>query len=499
MDFNFYEILLNLEGLLILSLSFYFIVFFLNHLKSSYILNDDLNIPKYNSLNLKKIGIIFVSVLLLSMAILYNSWWPHHHFLFIALVFLMATAFIHDSFLVSSFILLLFIRPWELLEAKYLNQFPSAEIQTLFNPSEMVSIPKLWLFLLIGNFIFGLSIKQNYRRLWNKLDVLVMAFVLWMLFPILIQGKTEDLQKYIDTLFSGGVIYFFVRWNLRDNFSYKALSRTLSLIGVFLLATAFLQFYLGNSSSTSTQRAEAFGLFENSNDLAALIVLCLPFILIEIHSIVLIILVSIIAFYGIYITQSRGAFIGALISLGVFVYFRYKIKNISVKKIISIAVIFGLLFKLFVSYLNREQSDMHDSSWGRLNFWIAAVRMAIYNPISGVGFGNYPKNFERYALEFLEYGERTAHSSFFLVLAEGGILGAVIYFFIFKSAFSSIFKIKSYKPELAASFSGYFLTMLFLSHCYLFFIFVLLALVNSIYLNNFDSFQKNGVDKNVSL
>ena len=154
MDFNFYEILLNLEGLLILSLSFYFIVFFLNHLKSSYILNDDLNIPKYNSLNLKKIGIIFVSVLLLSMAILYNSWWPHHHFLFIALVFLMATAFIHDSFLVSSFILLLFIRPWELLEAKYLNQFPSAEIQTLFNPSEMVSIPKLWLFLLIGNFIF---------------------------------------------------------------------------------------------------------------------------------------------------------------------------------------------------------------------------------------------------------------------------------------------------------------------------------------------------------
>jgi hypothetical protein len=108
--------------------------------------------------------------------------------------------------------------------------------------------------------------------------------------------------------------------------------------------------------------------------------------------------------------------------------------------------------------------------------------MALYSPGWGVGFGNYPKNYERYTFEFLEFGQRTAHSSFFLVVGEGGFIGAYLYYKIFKNGIQYVAKLRQLRPEIFASLFGFLFTMLFLSQSYLFFSYILLALINALYI-----------------
>ena len=62
--------------------------------------------------------------------------------------------------------------------------------------------------------------------------------------------------------------------------------------------------------------------------------------------------------------------------------------------------------------------------------------MAIHNPLLGVGYNGYVNSFERYADSLrYEWGHRTAHNSWVLVLAETGFPGLML----FVSAFCGCF------------------------------------------------------------
>src|SRR5262249_30094375 len=130
--------------------------------------------------------------------------------------------------------------------------------------------------------------------------------------------------------------------------------------------------------------------------------------------------------------------------------------------------------------LARQQGDLAGSTSSRLSYAIAGLNMAIHNPILGVGFGNYPKFFESYAppggMEF-EWGERTAHSSWVLALAEDGFLGLLLIAWLFFSVFKTSWGLRREFPELMSSLVGYGVAMSFLSHTYTFFPYLLFGLV----------------------
>ena len=107
--------------------------------------------------------------------------------------------------------------------------------------------------------------------------------------------------------------------------------------------------------------------------------------------------------------------------------------------------------------------------------------MAIYHPLLGVGFGQFPENFETYATEIAgEYGQRTAHSTWILALAEGGwiglfLLGSLYYV----GAIRGAVRIFSEDPSWFFAAMSYGTAITFLSHTYLLFPYILIAIISS--------------------
>lgn len=469
-----YDVILNLEALVILILCVYFIVYFTRKYQEQ-IANQFENSSIGAQSNLVVTFVIGMSI---GFGVLYYSWWPKHPLICSALIFSLGTLFLHESFLLALFVLLLFFRPWELLEAKFMSAPLSDLTQNDFKMSDLVSIPKFWFLLLLGNWIMGWH--KRIKMHWNYLDCGVLLFLSWVLLPILITSNKEQLNVYLDTMLRSGLIYFLIRCYFQSEIYYEILAKTLGATGIFLLIVTFIQFNYQGGNLAQPSRAEAFGLIRNSNDLAALIVLCIPFTISMFQSRFIHLVVVALSLYAIFLTQSRGAFLGALIAIAAYVIDKKKLKIPSFKNLVLAGLLLILIFKGYTIFLGRADSDIHASTMGRVNYWIAAVRMAIRSPIWGVGFGNYPSQFERYALEFFEYGERTAHSSFFLVLAETGIVGTLLFVFLFKTAFSYLQSFKNKYPELLSAFFGYTVTMLFLSHSYLIFIYIVLALISAL-------------------
>ena len=125
-------------------------------------------------------------------------------------------------------------------------------------------------------------------------------------------------------------------------------------------------------------------------------------------------------------TQSRGASL-AVAAVLVFLWFHSARKGVS---LLAIALL-GAFVLVYASesYFNRMSTIAHyeedGSAEGRIMAWKAAANMAVDHPLTGVGAGQFPGMYGRHYRE--DGGGRwlTAHSMYFLVLAELGFPGLV--------------------------------------------------------------------------
>ena len=89
--------------------------------------------------------------------------------------------------------------------------------------------------------------------------------------------------------------------------------------------------------------------------------------------------------------------------------------------------------------------------------------MAIRNPVFGVGLDQFPKNYGMYgAANFSEGGDRTAHSSWILILSETGFPGLFFLLIIYLLAINRGWLLADRIPELLLCLLGYGVTMSFL-------------------------------------
>jgi putative inorganic carbon (hco3(-)) transporter len=127
-------------------------------------------------------------------------------------------------------------------------------------------------------------------------------------------------------------------------------------------------------------------------------------------------------------TQSRGGLLGIVAVLGVF----------GARRIKSKAVLFGggaagLLVLFVAAGVGGRQSGgaaeagaIDESAMGRLEAWIAAWRMAVGRPLTGVGLNCYVANFYYYS-DWWEGFAKAVHSTWFAVLAEGGFPAFIVF------------------------------------------------------------------------
>jgi len=161
--------------------------------------------------------------------------------------------------------------------------------------------------------------------------------------------------------------------------------------------------------------------------------------------------ISVILFLAIIATQSRGGLLGILSMVGMFAF-----KYIRSKVLILVLGTIGSALLYLVSGVSDRSSGgateegIDSSAMGRLYAWEAAFRMALDNPLTGVGLNNFYFNYFYYSSHW-DGLNHAVHSTWFGVLAETGILGLIVFVTcivsLFKTARNTIHKIET-EPEL---------------------------------------------------
>ncbi len=126
-------------------------------------------------------------------------------------------------------------------------------------------------------------------------------------------------------------------------------------------------------------------------------------------------------------TQSRGGLLGICAVMGLFAYRRVKSKAV----LITIATVALLALFAIAGVDDRASGGAHEagideSAMGRIYAWQAAFKMALHNPLTGVGLNNFILNYWIYS-DFWDGKNHAVHSTWFGVLAESGFLGLIIF------------------------------------------------------------------------
>ena len=149
------------------------------------------------------------------------------------------------------------------------------------------------------------------------------------------------------------------------------------------------------------------------------------------------ILITCLFLFVVFLTRSRGGFVG-LCATGIYCWLRSKNK-IAVTGLVLFLAIFAVSVAP-KSYWNRIGSITEEGTTAgtgelRMYHWRIAWVMFLDNPIIGVGQGNYPWEFRKYEIKAgFEEGirgrslaGRAAHSIYFTILSELGIVGALLF------------------------------------------------------------------------
>jgi O-antigen ligase len=180
--------------------------------------------------------------------------------------------------------------------------------------------------------------------------------------------------------------------------------------------------------------------------------------------------------FALYLAQSRGAVLAlAAAGLG---WWLLRSRN-KWKVILVGALIFACAAPFANGVLRRESEDLDESGSSRLTYWKAGLKMVLHNPAFGVGFGRYPREYQANAGggEQFEFGERTAHSTWILALAETGVPGFLFFVLFVLSVMRMGIRNMREEPDLFVALIAYLIAISFLSHTYLIYPYILMAFV----------------------
>jgi O-antigen ligase len=157
-------------------------------------------------------------------------------------------------------------------------------------------------------------------------------------------------------------------------------------------------------------------------------------------------LVAIAALLALFLSYSRGAWLGAGAAAFAMLIFWPRRRWVGVALGGGAIVAFLALYTLnllpssianrfadvgdFVQVYDVRGVHINDTNFAiveRLAHWQAALNMADAHPLFGVGFGNYEPTYQQYRLINWQYGLGHAHNIYLNVLAETGLVGLLAY------------------------------------------------------------------------
>ena len=201
--------------------------------------------------------------------------------------------------------------------------------------------------------------------------------------------------------------------------------------------------------------------------------------------------VGILLIYAIFMSVSRGSYLGVSLVLTLFMYFR--LGNRTALAILGLMA-FAIGVYMFgppkvhhtINTLAHIQNDYNlTARTGRIAIWERGIRIVKAHPF-GVGMRNFPIA-EGHLVEDVT-GERwmDAHNALLEATAELGVLGGFVFLTLLKRAMQTANRIRKQKdiPEMRAiglsavlALFGYFITAAFLSEAYAVILYILVAII----------------------
>ena len=376
------------------------------------------------------------------------------------------TLLLYDpKFAVSFFIFLLISRPWEF----YKNELMNSILRDAF-------------VLCISSFIVHKVIRKKFYYTWNFGNTMILFFSIWAFVSILASGDSSVGLDVFGEVFVKNIIIYFLIVNVIDKSEFIFPIQSALVLGI--TEKAFTSFYrsiiLGDVAAGG--RLQSTGILENSNDIAAILILSVPFIFVftrYLKSPYLKVLINLLllAFYGelIWQAKSRGAFlgVGALIATSIWLIAKNK-KAATIALVGILAVTISLM-----SLIKRDEADVAGSTENRKIFWQAGIKMGLKNPLFGIGYAGYNNHLFEYADGNVgsEGSNKTAHSTWILALAETGVVGSFFYLGVWIYALVQAWRMRELHPEYILAMLSYGTAITFLSHTYILYVYILLGLV----------------------
>ncbi len=355
----------------------------------------------------------------------------------------------------------------------------------------MSVLPRTLAGICICSLVLDMLVRRSKGIFWNLPCALYVAFVAWLFISSVLSGSAEKgFGEIVTSFLPTTVLGLLVLNSVRDFLDLECLTVSVALSASGIVAGSIYLTLSGSSLAEIPGRLSGTGSMGNPNDLASLIVLVLPFVLGNlfrseagknggVQKILMGRIVGVcclgILLTGLWLSQSRGAFMALG---GMAIAYSFIHGKSSIKKILYTVILLMLPLTLFLS-IGRDESEQEDSSESRMNYAVTGFKMLKSSPIWGVGYGNYPRLYDSYTSLFLEEGERTAHSSWVLVMSETGLVGLGIFGALFASVIRRAWLVREQEPSFFLSMVGYGIAMSFLSHSYLVYIYILYSLTLS--------------------
>jgi putative inorganic carbon (HCO3(-)) transporter len=281
--------------------------------------------------------------------------------------------------------------------------------------------------------------------LTRELKMFLAFFALITLGILFASNRPTALAYWSGTYWKIAIMTLAIAWLLREAWHYRLLTQMLVAAGIAIAVVAINNKMLGIGLVEGTRvtiSRDIGSVLGDPNDLSLVLLFPLAFactlVVYRCGSLSRLLgLAGVCAIvWAIIETQSRGGLLGIMTVFGVFGLRIIKSKLL-LALIGSVAVV-GLFAVAGIA--ERQSGGAHEegideSAMGRLYAWVAAWRMALAHPLTGVGIDNFYVNYFFYSPHW-DGKNHAVHSTWFQVLAEAGFVGLGLFIALIVTTFT---------------------------------------------------------------
>ena len=273
----------------------------------------------------------------------------------------------------------------------------------------------------------------------KNITILVIVYVCFCVATVVVHGYTYNGTRAAFRLVSYAALYFSAILLLKTEAQIRNVVMLVLASSIVVCAYGYWQWISDDFGSfwhsmydageiPNFWRGRITSFFLNDNPFAAYLNLILsisiPLMVVKISSNLrrLAIAATITGLTCMLLTQSRGALVAfvALLFAAVFFFPTSKATRVAILAALALTLLAGVAV---VSYLPERYSSFTEGDIGRLIIWGVAIDLFRTAPLFGIGFGSFRDLSGKYLQFILD-----THNLYLKVLAETGVLGAVMYF-----------------------------------------------------------------------